>query len=50
LRKTAALLGAGHGIAAVSYYKKESFSKSADSALIAEIASSNDIILTAIGD
>jgi hypothetical protein len=50
LRKTVALLGAGHGIAAVSYYKKESFSKSADSALIAEIASSNDIILTAIGD
>jgi hypothetical protein len=50
LRKTAALLEAEHGIGAVSYYKKESFSKSAAPALIAEIASSNDIILTAIGD
>ena len=28
LRKTAALLEAQHGIAAVHYYKKESFSKS----------------------
>jgi hypothetical protein len=50
LRKTAALLEAKHGIGAVSYYKKESFSKPADPALIAEIASSNDIVLTAIGD
>ncbi len=50
LRKTAALLEAQHGIAAVTYYKKESFSKSADPALIAEIAANNDIVLTAIGD
>ena len=50
LRKTAALLEAEHGIGVVSYYKKESFSKSADPALIAEIAASNDIVLTAIGD
>jgi hypothetical protein len=50
LRKTAALLEAEHGIGAVSYYKKESFSKVADPALIAEIAANNDIILTAIGD
>ena len=50
LRKTAALLGAEHGIAAVNYYKKESFSKYAEPALIAEIAGANDIILTAIGD
>ena len=50
LRNTAAFLEAGHGIGAVSYYRKESFSKPADSALIAEIADANDIVLTAIGD
>ena len=35
LRKTAARLEAEHGIAAVNYYRKESFSKEADPALIA---------------
>ena len=50
LRKTAALLEERHGIAAVSYYKKESFSKVADPALVAQIAADNDIVLTAIGD
>ena len=50
LRKTAALLEAAHGIGAVSYYRKDSFSKPADSALIAEIAGTSDIVLTAIGD
>lgn len=50
LRKTAALLGERHGFAAVNYYRKESFSKAADPALIAAIATDNDIVLTAIGD
>ena len=50
LRKAAVLLETEHGIASVSYYKKESFSKVADPALIAEIAANNDIVLTAIGD
>jgi hypothetical protein len=50
LRKTAALLGERHGFAAVNYYRKESFSKAADPALVARIASENDIVLTAIGD
>ena len=50
LRKTAALLGAEHGLAAVNYYRKESFSKAAEPALIEEIARDNDIVLTAIGD
>jgi hypothetical protein len=50
LRKTAALLEAEHGIGSVSYYKKESFSKIADLALVAAIAADNDIVLTAIGD
>jgi hypothetical protein len=50
LRKTAALLEERHGVGPVSYYKKESFSKSADPALTAAIAADNDIVLTAIGD
>ena len=50
LRKTAALLGESHGFVAVNYYRKESFSKAADPALIAAIAADNDIVLTAIGD
>jgi hypothetical protein len=50
LRKTVARLGDDIRLAAVNYYKKESFSKDADPALIAEIAAGNDIVLTAIGD
>jgi hypothetical protein len=50
LRKTAALLGERHRFAAVNYYRKESFSKDADPALLATIAAENDIVLTAIGD
>jgi|SRR5579864_2133809 len=50
LRKTVARLGEEHRFAAVNFYKKESFSKSADPALVAQIAAENDIVLTAIGD
>jgi hypothetical protein len=50
LRKTADRLGDSHSFAAVNYYSKESFSKDADPALLAAIATDNDIILTAIGD
>jgi hypothetical protein len=50
LRMTAAGLGEGHRFAAVNYYRKESFSKAADPALLAVIAANNDIVLTAIGD
>lgn len=50
LRKTAALLGESYRFAAVNYYRKESFSKAADPALIAQIAADNDLVLTAIGD
>jgi hypothetical protein len=39
-----------HGFSAVNYYRKESFSLSATPELIAEIAASNDIVVTAIGD
>ena len=50
LRKTAARLDQRFGLAAVNYYRKESFSKDADPALIETIAADNDIVLTAIGD
>jgi hypothetical protein len=50
LRKTAARLDEQYGFAAVRYYRKESFSKAADPALIARIAEENDVVLVAIGD
>ena len=50
LRKTADRLGDNHRFAATNYYRKESFSKYADPALLAAIATDNDIVLTAIGD
>jgi len=50
LRKTADRLGDDYSFASVNYYRKESFSKDADPALLAAIAADNDIVLTAIGD
>jgi hypothetical protein len=50
LRKTASRLGDRYGFAAVHYYRKESFAKAAEPALVAAIAADNDIVLTAIGD
>ena len=50
LRKTVARLQQDHSFATVNYYRKESFSKEADPALIETIAADNDIVLTAIGD
>jgi hypothetical protein len=50
LRKTAALLSGEAALAAVNFYRKESFSNDADPALLAQIAAENDIVLTAIGD
>ena len=50
LRKTIARLQDEFSFAAVNYYRKESFSKDADPALIATIAADNDIVVTAIGD
>ena len=50
LRKTAARLEDQHRFVTVNYYRKESFSKVADPALLAAIAEANDIVLTAIGD
>ena len=39
-----------HAFSAVNYYRKASFSLAATPELIAEIASNNDIVITAIGD
>ena len=50
LRKTVTKLQEEFSLAAVNYYRKESFSKDADPALIGAIAANNDIVLTAIGD
>jgi len=50
LRKTVARLQQDHSFAAINYYRKESFSKDADPALLETIAANNDIVLTAIGD
>jgi hypothetical protein len=50
LRKTVAKLQQELSFTAVNHYRKESFSKDADPALIEAIAANNDIVLTAIGD
>jgi hypothetical protein len=50
LRKMVARLEGQASFAMVNYYRKESFSKVADRALIETIAADNDIVLTAIGD
>ena len=50
LRKTVAKLQQEFSFAAVNYYRKESFSKDANPALIETIAAGSDIALTAIGD
>jgi hypothetical protein len=50
LRKTVTKLQREFSFAAVNYYRKESFSKGADRALIETIVANNDIVLTAIGD
>lgn len=50
LRKIAARLGQQIAVAAVNYYRKESFARDADPALLARVAAENDIIVTAIGD
>jgi len=43
-------LAAGVPLAAVNYYRKESFSRFADPALLERIRGENDVVVTAIGD
>jgi len=50
LRELRDQLKAAHPLADVRYYRKESFSRFADPALIETIRKENDIVVTAIGD
>ena len=50
LRKATEKLAAEHRLGAVSYYRKESFSRVAAPDLVRDIAAHNDIVLTAVGD
>jgi len=50
LRKATERLAADHQFGAVTYYRKESFSRVAPPELLDTIASESDIVLTAIGD
>jgi hypothetical protein len=50
LRELREQLKAAHPLAEVHYYRKESFSRFADPALIEQIRKENDIVVTAIGD
>jgi hypothetical protein len=50
LRELRDQLQAAHPLASVTYYRKESFSRFADPALLERIRSENDIVVTAIGD
>lgn len=43
-------LAADSGLAAITYYRKHSFSMNAASELIEEIVANNDVVITAIGD
>jgi len=50
LRELRDQLQAAHPLAAVHYYRKESFSRFAAPELVEKIRAENDIVLTAIGD
>ena len=50
LREVRDQLEAAHRLGDVHYYRKESFSRFADPALIETIRKENDIVVTAIGD
>ena len=50
LRELRDQLQAAHPLAAVHYYRKESFSRFAAPELVEKIRAENDIVVTAIGD
>jgi hypothetical protein len=50
LRSVRDQLQSQHQLASVNYYRKESFSRFADPALIDRIRAENDVVFTAIGD
>jgi hypothetical protein len=50
LREVRHMLQAAHSLAAVHYYRKESFARFATPELLEQIRADNDIVVTAIGD
>ena len=50
LRRTILLLEDEAPFAHVQFYKKDSFSRNADPALIEQVVTENDVVITAIGD
>lgn len=50
LRAVRDQLQSEHQLASVNYYRKESFSRFADPALVEQIRAENDVVFTAIGD
>jgi hypothetical protein len=50
LRQVRDELQLAHKFKAVSYYRKQSFSRFADPELLSQIGAENDIVVTAIGD
>ncbi len=50
LRQVVAQLEARHELAKVTFYTKQSFSRTAPSDLIAQIAAENQAVVTAVGD
>lgn len=50
LRAVRDQLQSEHKLASVNYYRKESFSRFADPALVERIRAENDVVFTAIGD
>jgi hypothetical protein len=50
LRQVRDELAQAHGLKAVNYYRKESFSRFAAPELLAKIRAENDIVVTAIAD
>jgi hypothetical protein len=50
LRKATERLGVDHRFGAVTYYRKDSFSREAAPELLETIVAGSDIVLTAIGD
>jgi hypothetical protein len=50
LRRLRDELKAAHALEAANYYRKESFSRFADPALLQKIRAENHVVVTAIGD
>ncbi len=50
LNEVVSMLGEEESFSAVNYFKKETYTRVADPALLAQLAAGNDIALIAVGD